>query len=171
MVNKDMVHSWPYDDIYFHAGVKYLLEKNENNILSEDILFVNLCGYNLRAFLKAFPDFRAKGIVIITSKRLQPLAYFLRNCYPEVKAVFDSRDSLTSISEKLMVSQEQQPSRRSPRSLNQRDYELLLNYLNKGNVDAVHKHSLRAYSTVQAWKKNLAHKFMVRRLMDITLRY
>lgn len=171
MINKETAHCWPYDDVYFNAGIECLLKETENNIRPGDFFYVNLCGYNLRQFLQTFPDLSAEHIVLITSKRLLPLAYFLHRYYPEVKAVFESREHLYSIARKLMAPPVLIPSCKSPRSLNLRDFELLLNYLNTGNVDAVHKHSLRAYSTVQAWKKKLAHKFMVRRLMDITLRY
>lgn len=171
MVDRNIVNSWPYNDVYFRAGVMCVCEKTGNSENPGDVLFINLCGYTLRAFLREFPDFRVGRIVIITSKRLLPLAHFLQNRYPAVQAVFDSTESLNTIIEKLATPQAGPLPHKMQRGLNHKDYELLLNYLEYGNLESIQKTYFRSYSTVHSWKKKLAKKFMLRRLMDIIMRY
>ncbi|MGS3490035.1 hypothetical protein ACB276_19710 [Enterobacter hormaechei subsp. xiangfangensis] len=169
MSNKDLNISWPAEDVFFNRGISLIMDSMKAVIHTNDLLFVHLCGYNLRKFMLDFPSFEKK-LVIITSKRLRPLANFLITNYTEVIYVFDNTESITSICENLISGTKKTRNTRL-HLLNHREYELLFQYLFSGSTEKIQEKYFRSYTTVQSWKNNVAHKFNLRRLMDITLRY
>lgn len=171
MSKKDLNISWPAEDLFFNRGISLIMENIKSVIHTNDLLFVNLCGYNLRQFMLDFLSFEKKRLVIITSKRLRPLANFLLTNHTEIIYVFDYTESITSISENLISSTIKKPRITRLHMLNHREYDLLFQYLCSGSTEKIQEKYFRSYTTVQAWKNNVAHKFKLRRLMDITLRY
>ncbi|WP_432224918.1 hypothetical protein [Enterobacter wuhouensis] len=168
MSTKDFSISWPAEDVFFNNGILYILENIEEVTHTNDFLFVNLCGYNLRQFMLDFPLFK-KNLILITSKRLRPLADFLMDNHAKVIYVFDNNESITSVLDQLITTKKTLRITRQ-HLLNYREYDLLSQYLHSGSTEKTQEKYFRSYSTVQAWKNSLAHKFNLRRLMDITLR-
>lgn len=169
-VKKQAIASWPEDDIYFSKGISVLTRffiKLEPGV---DYLFINLDNYTLASFFRSFSQLSKSGyqLIIISSHRLLPLAFFWFLKYKTVSAIFESRCSLNDFIRGMdTVASGRQiawPHPGPARLLSSRDVLLLRHYLEGGSMEYLQEKHSRAYSTLQGWKASVARKFKVKKI-------
>lgn len=169
-IKKQAIASWPENDIYFAKGISVLARMLIRPKSSVDYLFINLNNYTLASFFRSFAQLSKSGyqLIIISSHRLLPLAFFWFVKCKTVSAVFESRCSLDDFTRGMdTVARGHQIAWSQPEPellLSSRDVLLLRHYLEDGSMNYLQEKHNRAYSTLQGWKTALARKFSVRKI-------
>lgn len=174
-VNKCRIASWPEDDFYFSSGISLLARKTMRAYSGADYLFINLNNYTLKRFFRSFSQLSKSGyqLIIISSQRLMPLAFFWHLKCAAVSAIFESRCSVRDFIRGLdTVAAGRQIVWSFPGPacwLSSRDVLLLRHYLEGGSMGYLQEKHCRAYSTLQGWKTAVARKFKVRKLEHLLI--
>ncbi|POT56326.1 hypothetical protein C3432_12895 [Citrobacter amalonaticus] len=174
-VKKRHVASWPEDDIYFSKGISILTRKFISAESCADYMFINLNKYTLSSFFRSFSQLSKSGyqLIIISSCRLMPLAFFWLVKCKAVSAIFETRCSVDDVIRGLdtvAIGRQIAWSLPGPACLlSSRDVLLLRHYLEGGSMSYLQEQHCRAYSTLQGWKTSVAQKFKVRKLEHLLI--
>lgn len=98
-VKKSHIASWPENDVYFSTGISALARKVTNSHSGPDYLFINLNSYTLKLFFRSFSQLSKSGyqLIIISTQRLMPLAFFWHLKCHAVSAIFDRSCSVHDV--------------------------------------------------------------------------
>lgn len=174
-VKKCHIASWPENDFYFSRGISVLSRKLINSHSGSDYLFIHLNSYTLKSFFRSFSQLSKSGyqLIIISSQRLMPLAFFWHLKCQAVSAIFESRCSVNDIIRGLdTVATGRQIVWSFPGPacrLSSIDVLLLRHYLEGGSMSYLQEKHCRAYSTLQGWKTTVARKFKVKKLEHLLI--
>jgi hypothetical protein len=160
--------SWPASDFFFGYGIKSLVARLKQTSETSEFFFINLNCYTLKAFFKEFAGFRSEKIIIISSRRLMPLAFFWLTESEKVCAVFESSVSAEEVIKAINDTPPQGkipfPLLRTSDKLTFREVFFLKNYLEKGKLAEIQINHSMKYSTLKNWKASIARKLGARKL-------
>lgn len=81
---------WPASDVFFGYGVINLVPRLKKTSEKNEYLFINLNHHTIKSFFSDFSEFYSKRIIVISSRRLMPLAIVWLTEIENVCAVFES---------------------------------------------------------------------------------
>lgn len=160
--------SWPASDFFFGYGIRSLVAQLKQTNEQSEYFFINLNGHTLKSFFREFTDFSSKKIIIISSRRLMPLAFFWLTESEKVCGVFESSVPAEEIIKALNSTRPEVkisiPKIRASDNLKLREVFFLQNYLEKGRLAEIQLNCSVKYSTLKNWKASIARKLGAKKL-------
>lgn len=161
-------HFWPPNDTYFGTGVTGIIDEISLITNERNYLFVSLNRYSLLNALSFFSRNKDinKIIIIVSSSRLMPLAFFWFDNIKNVIAVFDTKIPVSEIINKISRCRngDKVTTGRGESSfkISSKDIMKIKYFLTDSGMEELQDRFMNSPSTMYRWRKEIAVKFGVR---------